>query len=530
MKSHSDCVTLQCTHGRARLLSEVFYYQTDKLVSPNLVILEGRPLSTYFSLTEVCFKDALSTAHDLDKYLAQHNEPIGPLHGVVTTLKDQFNVRGYDTTLGYVGRAFAPAEDDATVVKMLKVLGAVIVAKTNLPQSIMWCETENPLWGLTTNPYNHDYTPGGSTGGEAVLIASGASMLGMGTDIGGSIRIPSHMMGIYGFKPSVCIIVHCSSLIPLGLVVTDDKCDLQSSRLPYNGVPVSTEGQEHVPSSVGPMARSLDMIHLSMKSLIDSKPWDLDARCVPIPWRETVYRDVTSRPLVIGVLADDGVARPHPPISRVLQDAVKALRAAGHEIVEWNADLHPECIQVLDEFYTADGGEDIRTAVTAAGEPFIPHVEKLINRGQAISVFEYWQLNRRKWALQQAYLKKWDSLRTSDGKTVDALLMPPMPHTAVPHKGCRWVGYTKIWNVLDYTALVVPGGTVSVEDVQAPWEFEPRGEVDEWSLELWKANREEMAKLRLPVGLQIVGRKLEEEKVLGVGKVVDDLLRGIKGH
>lgn len=122
---------------------------------------------------------------------------------MVTTLKDQFNVKGYDTTLGYVGRAFAPAKQDATVVKMLRALGAVVVAKTNLPQSIMWCETENPLWGLTTNPYSREYTPGGSTGGEAVLIAGGASMLGLGTDIGGSIRIPSHMMGIYGFKPSV---------------------------------------------------------------------------------------------------------------------------------------------------------------------------------------------------------------------------------------------------------------------------------------------------------------------------------------
>lgn len=157
------------------------------------------------SLTEVCFKDALEAAKHLDDYLAQHNEPIGPLHGLVTTLKDQFNAKGYDTTLGYVGRSFAPAEQDATVVKMLKALGAVVVAKTNLPQSIMWCETDNPLWGLTTNPYNRDYTPGGSTGGEAVLIAGGASMLGMGTDIGGSIRIPSHMMGIYGFKPSVSL-------------------------------------------------------------------------------------------------------------------------------------------------------------------------------------------------------------------------------------------------------------------------------------------------------------------------------------
>lgn len=278
------------------------------------------------------------------------------------------------------------------------------------------------------------------------------------------------------------------------------------------------------------MASSLDTIHLATKAIIDFKPWELDARCCPIPWRQEKYDEVLSRPLVIGVLVDDGVARPHPPVTRVLQEAVQALQSAGHEVVEWNNELHAECIQVLDDFYTADGGEDIRTAVLAGGEPFIPHVEALISRGKPISVYEYWQLNRRKWALQQAYLEKWDSIRTSDGRTVDAVLMPPMPHTAVPHRSCKWVGYTKVWNVLDYTALVVPGGAVCEEDVRAPWNFGPRGDIDDWSLRLWRDNKEDMARMKLPVGVQLVGRKLEEEKLLGVGKILDDLLRRVTGR
>lgn len=272
------------------------------------------------------------------------------------------------------------------------------------------------------------------------------------------------------------------------------------------------------------MASSLDTIHLAMKSIIDLKPWEYDARCTPVPWRADAYDDALSRPLVFGVLFDDGVARPHPPLTRVLQQAVDALEAAGHEIVEWNADLHLECIQLMDEYYTVDGGEDIRSAVTTGGEPFIPHVEKLVNRGSPISVYEYWQLNRRKWALQQAYLKKWNSIRTKDGRVADAVLLPPMPHTAVPHRSCRWVGYTKVWNVLDYAALVIPAGEVSEGDIHAPWDYEARGEVDQWSLDLWK-HKEDMARLKLPVGLQIVGRKLEEEKILGIGKVIDDVLR-----
>ncbi|KAI1486352.1 amidase signature domain-containing protein [Biscogniauxia mediterranea] len=154
-------------------------------------------------LTEIMFDDAVKNAKELDRHLLRHGTTLGPLHGVPITLKDQFNVKGFDSTIGYVGRAFKPAQDDCALVKILRSLGGVIMAKTNIPQSIMWCETENPLWGLTTNPAHPGYTPGGSTGGEAAMLSCGASMLGWGTDIGGSIRIPSHMMGFYGFKPSV---------------------------------------------------------------------------------------------------------------------------------------------------------------------------------------------------------------------------------------------------------------------------------------------------------------------------------------
>jgi len=121
----------------------------------------------------------------------------------------------------------------------------------------------------------------------------------------------------------------------------------QSARLPYRGVPVSTEGQEHVPSSVGPMARSLDTIHTVFKSLIELKPWDFDARCTAIPWREDIFQDALCRPLVIGVLADDEVVRPHPPITRVLKSAIELLRDAGHEVVDWNASLHTECVELM---------------------------------------------------------------------------------------------------------------------------------------------------------------------------------------
>lgn len=273
-------------------------------------------------LTEILFEDAIQQAQQLDAYYQRHGKPIGPLHGAIMTLKDQFNVKGYDTTLGYVGRAFHPAEEDALLVKTLKGLGAIFIAKTNLPQSIMWCETDNPLWGLTVNPMDHALTPGGSTGGESALLAQHGSLFGWGTDIGGSVRIPSHMLGLYGLKPS-------------------------SGRLPYDGVPVSTEGQEHVHSVVGPLARSLDSLHTVTKAIIDSKTWQTDPRVHPLPWREHVYQDVRYRPLVIALLVDDGVVKVHPPIARVLEETAAKLQAAGHEIIQWNPDGHKECIEIM---------------------------------------------------------------------------------------------------------------------------------------------------------------------------------------
>ncbi|CAG9986500.1 unnamed protein product [Clonostachys byssicola] len=453
------------------------------------------------SLTEVLFEEALNEAKRLDKYFSEHGKLVGPFHGVPITLKDQFDVKGYDSTIGYVGRSFKPAEEDAVVVKLLKSFGAIVIAKSNLPQSIMWCETNNPLWGLTTNPSDKDYTPGGSTGGEGVLLALGASMLGWGTDIGGSIRIPSHMMGLYGLKPS-------------------------SSRLPYRGVPVSTDGQEHVPSSIGPMARNLSMIHTITEALISSEPWKFDARCAALPWREDAFQEVQSRPLTIGVLYDDEVVRPHPPVARVLRTVVEALKTAGHDILEWDAKLHAECVAVMDQYYTVDGGKDIRDAVSEGGEPFIPHVERLINSGAPISVHDYWALNRSKWELQQKYMEKWDSLRSQKtGRVADVVILPPLPHTAVPHTACRWVGYTKVWNFLDYPALVLPAGNVTQDDIHEPWEFAFRNPKDEWTGKLWQDQRQKMADLRLPVGVQLVCRKLEEEKLLGIGKVVDEVIR-----
>ncbi|CAG7946002.1 unnamed protein product [Penicillium salamii] len=443
-------------------------------------------------LTEILFEDALQQARQLDLEFKETGALKGPLHGIPVTLKDQFNVKGVDTTLGYVGRSFAPATEDAVLVQMLKSMGAIVIAKTNIPQSIMWAETENPLWGLTTNPRNPDFSPGGSTGGEGALLALHGSLVGFGTDIGGSVRIPSSTLGLYGFKPS-------------------------SARLPYQGVPVSTEGQEHVPSSIGPMARDLSSICYVSRLIANSQPWNHDPKCVPLAWNEDAFQEIQERKMVIGLILDDGMVKVHPPIARALKELSALLEANGHEVVIWDTALHASCIEIMDLFYSVDGCEDIRRDIEAGGEPMIPHVEMLVNRGKAISVYEYWQLNKRKIAAQKRYLDQWNGVRSKSGQAVDVLLSPTLPHTTVPHRKMKWVGYTKIWNLLDYPAVTFPVDRVRADDVLP--EYVPRNTLDEWNWNLYDAKQVE----GYPVNLQVIGKKLHEEKVLGAATVIENL-------
>ena len=113
---------------------------------------------------------------------------------------------------------------------------------------------------------------------------------------------------------------------------------------------MSTEGQEHVPSSVGPMARSLESIETVVKLIIDQQPWNDDPRVHRLPWNQLDYEAVQSRPLTIGLLLDDGVVKVHPPIERIVKTAAKKLAAAGHTIVPWSSEGHDDCIRVMVSF------------------------------------------------------------------------------------------------------------------------------------------------------------------------------------
>ncbi|MCB9561659.1 MAG: amidase [Kofleriaceae bacterium] len=152
--------------------------------------------------------DARREAHAAEARARVSADPasLPPLLGVPCTIKDFLAVRGLPWTAGLHARAAVRADDDAAVVTRLRAAGAIIVAKTNVPEGGMWMETSNPLHGRTRNPWDPARTPGGSSGGEAALVAAGASPLGLGSDIAGSIRIPAGMCGVIGHKPTELLV------------------------------------------------------------------------------------------------------------------------------------------------------------------------------------------------------------------------------------------------------------------------------------------------------------------------------------
>lgn len=144
-------------------------------------------------------------------------------------------------------------------------------------------------------------------------------------------------------------------------------------------------------------------------------------------------------------------------------------------------------------------------------------------------MYSYWQLNKQKLAAQKRFLDLWNSTKSpTSGKQIDILLTPVMPHSAVPHRKCKWVGYTKVFNFVDYPAVVIPAGAVSKDlDSTSAAEigsYQPRNQLDEWN---W-GNFDLDSMDGMPIGVQVVARRLEEEKVLGAAQVIDTVLRGVE--
>ncbi|KAK4504512.1 hypothetical protein PRZ48_005428 [Zasmidium cellare] len=457
----------------------------------------------------------------------------GSLAGLPVSLKDSIQVGGFDTSVGYSCNVDKPALKDGAIVRMLKDAGAVPFVKTQLPVTLLSFESFNDVWGRALNPHNTKYSPGGSTGGEGAILAFGGSRIGIGSDVAGSVRAPAHYSGCYSLR--------CST-----------------GRWPKLGVSTSMPGQEGIPSVFSPMARTLlDLTYFS-RSFIQMQPWKYDPSVHPLAWRTDVENEYTDKKkLKIGIMRTDQVVDPAPACVRALDMAANALKAQGHEVFDVVPPSPYEAMVIASNLLNADGTRTFRsyfrtgeTDDAGAREfgrymrlprfikwfywAYVKYVKRdsiwagLLEHWHEKSAYENWQWTVKRELYRAKFFEWWNSFG-SFGDGLDFILTPPNATPAVPHNGMKDAaascGYTFLFNLLDYTCGIVPVTHVDPsKDMLSP------------SVKINKMNGvargaykhyDAIKMAGLPVAVQVVGRRLEEEKVLACMKRLEDALEAM---
>ncbi|KAG0651309.1 Acetamidase [Hyphodiscus hymeniophilus] len=480
-------------------------------------------------LHEIFFDAAIADAQKLDDYYAEHQKPVGPLHGLPVSLKDQFHVKDVETTMGYVGwiGTFEGKKGtgkekvfESEMVRELRDLGAVLYCKTSVPHTLMAGETVNNIIGYTYNPKNRNLASGGSSGGEGALIGLRGSPVGFGTDIGGSIRIPAAFNGLYGIRPS-------------------------AGRLPYEGMANSMDGQNSIQSVVGPLATSVGALRLVIKSVLSQQPWLHDPLVAEIPWRDEQEQAVLNLvktggggQLSFGILRSDGVVRPQPPVRRAVEIVVKTIEKLGHKVIEWQPPSHELAFDIAFKTWKFDGGADVHGVFKLTGEPMASQVAATYGSlGEQFTASEIAAVNIAKRQYQKDYMDYWNSTSslTGTGRPVDAIVAPLAPFAAARPNMYDYYGtllleltaifrvspgYSAWVNLLDYSAAVLPVTTADKSIDVVDEEYKPMNEPD---MKVWKSYDPEIYNGAY-VGLQIVGRRLQEEKVLALTEILGNAL------
>ncbi|KAJ4379204.1 hypothetical protein N0V86_005248 [Didymella sp. IMI 355093] len=272
-------------------------------------------------------------------------------------------------------------------------------------------------------------------------------------------------------------------------------------------------GADTVETVLGPLSTTLAGVQIFMKTIIDSEPWVEEPALVPMPWRTyTVSKD---KPLRMGVLWHDGVVRPHPPITRALGCVTDALKEHNIEVIDFPPHLHDEAWAILSSLYYPDGGEADSEDIALSGEPWRPLSEWIIKDNPCVkklSVGElaYWFEERE--AYRKEYALHWKK------HGIDALLCPVGPGIAPKHNTAKYWSYTSQWNLLDYPGLVFPVCKVDKDADRWSGNEQILGELDQENRKLWDPEEFHGA----PVGLQLVGRRFEDEKIVAILEHITD--------
>ena len=397
---------------------------------------------------------------------AMSGKTLGPLHGVPISVKSSLEVAGLRCESGTRLRAGLVAEEDAPLVARLRNAGAIVLGVTNTPELLMAWETDNLLYGRTNSPWDLDRTPGGSSGGDAAAIASGMSAGGVGSDGGGSIRVPAHFSGICGLKPT-------PGRIPA------------TGHFPASGGPFARIGV------VGPMARTVADLRALFEAMQGPDDGDTCAAPVPVRWPG----EIELKKLRVGYFEDDGRTPVTSETRGAVRTAAAALRDAGFEVEPFCPEGLEEARLLWKKFFVTAGGLLIRPMFHGRAADLSPMLKQFLKWSAAEtpltaeSLLEAWIRRDAARAELLAQMKKYP-----------ILLCPVAAIPAFRHGERSWqiegktVHYLDAWSYTEWFNLL--GNPAAV----VPVSHSADG---------------------LPIGVQIVGRPWEEEQVLGVAAALE---------
>ena len=466
------------------------------------------------AVTVELFDSARKTAAKFDEALLR-GEKLAPLAGLPVTVKECFDLAGTASTFGLPSRRDVIETADDPYVAALRAAGAIPIAKTNVPQLLIFTESDNPLYGRTNNPWNVERSCGGSSGGEAALIAAGASPLGLGNDIGGSLRIPAAFCGITSIRPTAGR--------------TPDRCG--------HGLPI---GQQAIISQVGPMAKRVEDLTMALRILERAR----DTQLEPGPELGDPATVDLAR-LRFATFTDDGEFPVAPAARRAVAEAAQMLISAGAKRVEWRK---PALSQVNDLFFaclSADRGAGykrmlrgnridrrvrsllltaqtparlrgiLRSTLVAMGQQ---HSATLFGRLAPGSADAYWQTVEAMMRFRRELLQ---SLDTADGGPIDFILCPAYAAPAQRHGASLMMplpgAYAPLANVTGLPAGIVPVTRVLPgEESDRP---ESRDQVER------TARESERASAGLPVAVQVIARPWRDHVALAAMAAIEATAR-----
>jgi Asp-tRNA(Asn)/Glu-tRNA(Gln) amidotransferase A subunit family amidase len=416
--------------------------------------------------------DAERVRHEarLAETAVMSGKALGPLHGVPISIKSSLDVARLRCESGTRLRSGRIAAQDAPLVERLRRAGAIVLGVTNTPEMLMAWETDNLLYGRTNSPWDLERTPGGSSGGEAAAIAAGMSAGGVGSDGGGSIRVPAHFCGICGLKPT-------------------------PGRIPATGHFPMSAGPFALIGLVGPMARTVADLKVFFEVM--QGPDDGDTCAAPVPMRWPSDDEV--KKLRVGYFEDDGRTPVTPETRAAVRTAAEALRSAGFEVEPFRPEGLEEARLLWKTFFVTAGGMLIRTMFHGREHDLSPILNQFLDWSAAEPPLT-----------GEMLLKAWigrDILRArflAQMREYPILLCPAAAIPAFHHGKRSWmidgktVNYLDAWSYTEWFNLL--GNPAAVVPVSHSVAVESQG---------------------LPIGVQIVGRPWEEEQVLAVAAAIE---------